>query len=301
MEHFLESVAWGDSRPGQAQAVVETLAALRGTGELPEELAHDARNMVTALELYCGLLEERGVLSAGFGHYAGELRLVAEASHRLVEKLSALGRPGGLGALGAAGTARPRLLAGGGALDRAGRDGFPHDGFPDEPPGEPVESLAAELEAKRNLLAALAGPAVAFSLHIHGGGLPVDLTRVDLTRVLVNLVKNAVEAMPEGGRIELGLDEFHAAGGAPWLVMKVEDNGPGIAGTSLETIFIAGYTTRINHGPGGQGPGGWRSTHRGLGLSITRAIVEAGGGRICAANRPQGGARIEIEWPVGRR
>jgi len=129
------------------------------------------------------------------------------------------------------------------------------------------------------------------------GDLPVRLTGEDLTRVLVNLVKNAAEAMPAGGRIALGLHEFHLGEkAAPWLVLSVEDNGPGIPRKALDKVFESGYTTRSNHGGGG-----WAAAHRGLGLSITRAIVEAAGGRIHAANRGQAGARLEIELPIRTR
>ena len=58
-------------------------------GETLSEVAHDARNMVTALGLYCDLLEEPGVLATPFMHYGHELRLVAAASRRLVEKIVA--------------------------------------------------------------------------------------------------------------------------------------------------------------------------------------------------------------------
>jgi hypothetical protein len=64
----------------RVETVVETLANLRSEGESLAEVAHDARNMVTALWLYCDLLEEPGVLNPGFHHYANELRLVAAAS-----------------------------------------------------------------------------------------------------------------------------------------------------------------------------------------------------------------------------
>ena len=74
----------------RVEAVVETLATLRSQGESLAEVAHDARNMVTALGLYCDLLEEPGVLATQFLHYGSELRLVAAASRRLVEKLVAL-------------------------------------------------------------------------------------------------------------------------------------------------------------------------------------------------------------------
>ena len=120
------------------------------------------------------------------------------------------------------------------------------------------------------------------------------LTGEDLTRVLVNLVKNASEAMPAGGRIQLSLREQPAAGNAaPWLTLSVEDNGPGIPRKALEKVFEPGYTTRS--GPAGSG---WPAAHRGLGLSITRSIVETAGGRIHAANRTQAGAKFEIELPT---
>src|SRR5208282_2346686 len=74
----------------RVETVVETLAALDSRCETLAEVAHDARNMVTALGLYCDLLEEPGVLATPFVHYGHELRLVAAASRRLVEKLVAL-------------------------------------------------------------------------------------------------------------------------------------------------------------------------------------------------------------------
>jgi signal transduction histidine kinase len=285
MEQMLEPVDFGEPVRGRAKQVAETLAALHGPSERPEELVHDARNMVTALELYCGLLEENGVLSAAYRHYASELRLVAQASRRLVEKLSTFDLPGALRRDGCA-----RAAGRGGGQDSARRS----VAFGDEIPAAPAEDLAGELETKRNLLAALAGPGIELTLRVQGGRLPVELTREDLTRVLVNLVKNSVEAMTGGGRIEIGLDEFHAANGeAPWLLLSVEDTGPGISGGRVEEIFQAGYTTWGDHGWAGR-----RAGRRGLGLSITRAIVEAAGGRVFAANRAKGGTRIQIELPV---
>jgi signal transduction histidine kinase len=75
----------------------------------------------------------------------------------------------------------------------------------------------------------------------------------------------------------------------------IEDNGPGIPLEALEKIFASGYTTRSKSDAG---KGGWPLSHRGLGLAITRSIVEAAGGRVFAANRENGGARLEIELPV---
>ena len=96
----------------------------------------------------------------------------------------------------------------------------------------------------------------------------------------------------------MGLYEQPAgADTAQSLLLTVEDNGPGIPEASLDRIFEAGYTTRT----GENADNGWITMHRGLGLSITRSIVEAAGGRVRAVNRPSRGARFEIELPVFSR
>jgi signal transduction histidine kinase len=117
------------------------------------------------------------------------------------------------------------------------------------------------------------------------------------------LVKNAAEAMPQGGAIKVGLEEFHGPGsGAPWLVLSVEDTGPGIPAGEIELIFSPGYTTHPVIGNKGSECSERRPRNRrGLGLAVTRSIVEGAGGRIVAANRPHGGARIAIELPVCQR
>jgi signal transduction histidine kinase len=292
MQQIGQSAEVDGTERKRVEAVVETLATLRTSGESLAEVAHDARNMVTALGLYCDLLEEPGVLAAPFLHYGGELRLVAAASRRLVEKLMALDS-----------REAPASASAGGAL--RGREGLPPEEAPggigqnrrwDLLPAEAIQNLAGELLASRNLLAALAGPSIVLTIDAQGGARPVSLTGENLTRVLVNLVKNAAEAMPGGGRIHLALCE--SAGEpdtGPWLTLTVEDNGPGIARNTLDRVFEPGYTT---HRKAVESSGVWPATHRGLGLSISRSIVEAAGGRIRAENRPQAGARFVIGLPV---
>ncbi len=299
MHNMMKQTAeMGDGRNGdrrRVEAIVETLATVRGRGESLDEVAHDARNMVTALGLYCDLLEEPGVLASPFAHYGSELRLVAAASRRLVEKLVALDCQGPEGASIPAVEADRRSAGPVNAASR-GRDGEWRRGW--EPmPAAPIANLAEELLASRNLLAALAGPAIAVTVDADGGARGVRLTGEDLTRLLVNLVKNAAEAMPEGGRVQISLSEHPAqAGTAGWLTLIVEDNGPGIPEEALERVFETGYTARAADA---RSTSGWLTTRRGLGLAISRSIVEAAGGRICAAKRAQGcGARFDIELPV---
>jgi len=297
----LSGVEWSGSGLNQAgirgaerkrvESVVETLAHLRCGGESLAEVAHDARNMVTALSLYCDLLEEPGVLAAPYIHYAAELRLVSMASRRLVEKLLTLDSREARETDSFLAVSPSRE-----GTDPAVRTRSGQGRRWDLAPAEPIENLAAELMANRNLLAALAGPSVALSVVVEGGSQPVRLTGEDLTRVLINLVKNAAEAMPSGGRVQVALSELPDQGGnAPWLALTIEDNGPGIPSKSLERIFDAGYSTRSS---GIDAQSAWPVAHRGLGLAITRSIVEAAGGRIHAVNRAHSGSRLEIELPV---
>ncbi len=322
---------WNGVERRRVEKVVETLATLRGRGESLSEVAHDARNMVTALGLYCDLLEEPGVLATAFTHYAHELRLVAAASRRLVEKLVTLdanpfpdGNPHSLlHATAASRTALASAAPGsadarawgnaGAAFAGPGRSPAAHAVIREERnqrwdllPALPIADLAAELLANRNLLSALAGPPIVVTMEIEGGAQAVRLTSEDLTRLLVNLVKNAAEAMPkakaQNGRICIGLRERETAqGAANCLALTVEDNGPGIPEAALDRIFTSGYTSRGREAEtdGETTPGAsWPQNHRGLGLAIVRSIVEGAGGRITASNRTPRGACFTLELPV---
>lgn len=311
---------WNGVERRRVEKVVETLATLRSRGESLSEVAHDARNMVTALGLYCDLLEEPGVLAIPFAHYAHELRLVAAASRRLVEKLvtlDALLLPNDRAQASlparAGRSAAALRVAGADAGARSETSSLEGPGAGRGPavataimqernrrwdllPALLISNFAAELLANRNLLSALAGPSIAVTVEADGGAQAVRLTGEDLTRLLVNLVKNAAEAMPKGGHIHIGLREREVAqGAAPCLALTVEDNGPGIPEAALEKIFLSGYSWRSEAAEAGNG---WPQSHRGLGLAIVRSLVEGAGGRITAANRTPGGACFTLEFPV---
>jgi signal transduction histidine kinase len=333
----------------RAKTLAAALVTLRSESETLTEVAHDARNMVTALGLYCEFLEEPGVLATPFLHYGQELRLVAAASRRLVEKIVAIdhqttaqtsasisaqaaaklailvpdlfpsfvaGRitpadtmPSGLTATelspvtgdvesGAAQQARTATAAAG-TQRESGTFSNPNRRW-DLLPTVPVANLAAELAVNHNLLAALAGPSITLTVHAEGCARPVWLSGEDLTRVLVNLVKNSAEAMLSGGLIHIDLREQPAEpDAAGFLLLTVEDNGPGIPAEAVETIFASGFTSHgTKEGKGEGAKGDCIFSHRGLGLTISRSIVEGAGGRITAANREQGGARFALELPL---
>lgn len=104
-----------------------------------------------------------------------------------------------------------------------------------------------------------------------------------LGQVLRNLIDNALSFTPEGGNVYL-----RVARGKEAVRLVIEDEGPGVAESSLEKIFERFHSDRP--GPFGR--------HSGLGLSISKQIVEAHGGRIWAENRDEGGARFIVELPV---
>jgi len=110
-----------------------------------------------------------------------------------------------------------------------------------------------------------------------------------LAQVVTNLIDNACSFSEPGGvvRVALARTAVAAEGGAlkDCVVVTVEDDGPGIPPHALERIFERFYTDRPNQGFG---------QNSGLGLSISRQIVEAHGGRIWAANRPATAASVPV-------
>jgi two-component system NtrC family sensor kinase len=100
-------------------------------------------------------------------------------------------------------------------------------------------------------------------------------------QVLVNLVANAIQAMPTGG--QLRLEAYAEAGG---VVLAVEDEGVGMTAQVLQNIFDPFFTTKDV----GEGTG--------LGLSVVHGIVTAHGGTIQVRSEPGKGSRFEVRLPL---
>jgi two-component system, NtrC family, sensor histidine kinase HydH len=101
-----------------------------------------------------------------------------------------------------------------------------------------------------------------------------------LRTVLVNLCLNALDAMPQGGRLEVRLE----APAGQETRLAVLDSGAGIPAEMTGRLFTPFASTK--------------PTGTGLGLSISRRIVEEHGGRLTADNRPEGGACFTIRLPA---
>lgn len=138
---------------------------------------------------------------------------------------------------------------------------------------------------------------VALSRHlIHTSGVELNLDLevtlpwviVDVNQmkqVLLNLVHNALQAMPHGGQMKV-LTETVARNNRDWVVVSVLDTGVGIAKMEQTRIFEPFYTTKGNQGG------------TGLGLSVTYGIVTDHGGQIEVESQPGLGSKFTVWLPL---
>lgn len=104
----------------------------------------------------------------------------------------------------------------------------------------------------------------------------VEISRGELQQVLINLIMNAMQAMPDGGTLYVSSEDtlLQTEGGeSPGVTIKVRDTGHGIAPGDMDRIFDPFYTTKKQEGTG-------------LGLSISYAIIQRYGGRITVDSTP---------------
>jgi signal transduction histidine kinase len=149
-----------------------------------------------------------------------------------------------------------------------------------EPKREPVElaELAGELVQFLKAEMALAH----VSIELVADGAPRIYADADqLRQALLNLCRNAREAMSEGGRVRIQVSP--APGGA---TLSVSDQGTGIPEADREKVFDLFYTTK-EHGTG-------------LGLSLTQEIVSAHRGNIRCEASDWGGTRFSMWLPTGK-
>jgi two-component system NtrC family sensor kinase len=109
------------------------------------------------------------------------------------------------------------------------------------------------------------------------------MNRTELQQVLVNLIVNAIHAMPVGGRLTLRTFD-QDLDGRPGLVVEVADTGVGMTPEVMQKVFDPFYTTKRREGTG-------------LGLSISQTLVTRQGGRISAISTPGKGTTFSIWLP----
>jgi signal transduction histidine kinase len=232
----------GQLQRQQAESLrAEQLAAV---GQLAAGIAHEVRNPLTSIKLLVGAaLNGR----CADGLTEADLRVIHDEVGRLERKVQGL-------------------------LDYA---------RPLEVERRPTEVTAVVHQVADLVKERLRQQGVQLGLDLPDGPVSAEIDRDQFQGVLVNLVQNALDAMPRGGTVEVGVCREQGA-----LRLSVADTGPGIDPTAADRLFTPFFSTK--------------PTGTGLGLSVSRRVVLAHGGTLTVANRPGGGACFTITIP-GRK
>ena len=110
----------------------------------------------------------------------------------------------------------------------------------------------------------------------------MQIDKIQIQQVIVNLMRNAIEAMETSERRELTIASEMEEGTRVWV--SIVDTGPGIAPEIADRLFQPFVTTK--------------SQGMGVGLSICRSIIEGHGGRLEVEANPEGGTIFRFSLPV---
>ena len=231
---------------------------MQAIGQLAGGVAHDFNNLLTAISGHCDLLLLRH--DQGDPEY-GDLIQIHQNANR------AAGLVGQLLAFSRKQTLRPERLE--------------------------LRDILSDLT---HLLNRLVGEKVALDLRQNVGLPPIRADKRQLEQVIMNLVVNARDAMTKGGIILIETDERHLDSpmkngrakvpAGNYVVVRVQDDGTGIAPDKLEKVFEPFYTTKRT----GEGTG--------LGLSTVYGIVKQTGGFIFVDSTPGKGSVFTLMFPV---
>jgi signal transduction histidine kinase len=225
-------------------------AHLEMVGRLVGGVAHDFNNLLTGILLYCDLLKTKLAPTNPLALKIDEMRYAAEQGAGLIRQLMTVGREE---------KDAPRWVS------------FNH-----------------VLQEIVPLLRHLAGEHVAITMDLAAGAPRVGLSLAEAQQLILNLVLNARDAMPAGGKVclETRLREFEGTGpGNHILEFTVSDSGAGMDPQTASHIFEPFYTTKAL----GRGTG--------TGLMTVRRIVEDAGGIICVDTNPGKGTHMTVRLP----
>jgi signal transduction histidine kinase len=244
LEMAFERMVDGLSRAQSLALSNERLAAI---GKMAAHVTHEIRNPLSAMGLNVEMLEEE--IAQGDAARRTEVGNLLAAIQREVQRLELLSEE----YLRVARLPQPRMEA------------------------EDVAAVLREVVEFARREIETAGCTV--TLHVAKGVPPSLFDEAQLRQALLNLLRNAREAMPEGGPIEVRVGAEGMS-----VVVDVDDRGGGVPEEIRARVFDPFFSTK------GEGTG--------LGLAITRHIVESHGGSLTCEPREGGGTRFRMALPI---
>ncbi|MBK6530501.1 MAG: PAS domain S-box protein [Deltaproteobacteria bacterium] len=226
-------------------------------------------------------LESLGLLAGGIAHDFNNVLAVILASLSVVSRDVP------------AGSATSQLLETAEAATRRARDLARHL-LTFARGGAPSRRVGSVAEIAREAAAFCTGAwPVAIDLTVSADAPLAEFDPVQISQVLHNLLINAVQAMPNGGRVQLGVERATLVPGSPvplppgdYVRVRVRDEGHGIAAEHVERIFDPYFSTR--------------SSGTGLGLATVYSIVRRHGGHVGFESAPGRGATFDVYLPASR-
>jgi signal transduction histidine kinase len=238
-----------------AQPSADSLRApkLEAVGRLVSGVAHDFNNLLTGIILCCDLLLMKLESASPLRRYVDEMKTAVAQGSTLIHQLLTVLR--------------------------------------EEPVTQNPLSWNRIVGEMRSLLSRLIGENIELATELADDIPPVPLPAAEARQIVLNLVLNARDAMPDGGRIVLSTRDRwtkHEADlrtpSAHWVEFEVSDNGCGMDEKVRQTIFQPFFTTK--------------STGNGLGLATVKTIIDKRGGSIEVASAPGRGTQITIGFPA---
>ena len=222
---------------------------LDALGQLTGGVAHDFNNLLAAMLGGIELLQRRLELAEPERQILDQMRHAADQGVSLVRSLLAFARKQPL---------RPSIID----------------------PDELFRSVAGLVEHTM-------GRAIRIDWKVAANGRKLYADSAQLTLALVNLLINARDAMPEGGAIEVGIDDCSTDGDRrEMLCISVRDQGSGIPPEIVDKVTEPFFTTK----PAGKGTG--------LGLSMVAGFAEQSGGSLEISSPSEGGTCVQIRLPA---
>ena len=244
------------SRQWQAERRQRESQGIETVGQLVGGVAHDFNNLLTGIILYCDLLLGELEEDSRGRRHVREMRMAGEHGVAMVRQLLAVARP-------AANESHVFVL------------------------NDAVKGI-------QDLLVRLIGEDIVLSTALAADLGEVKMDPAQVQQILLNLVLNARDAMPDGGRITVSTRNGTGPcpiGGASesqsgqWVELTVTDTGVGMDAETAKRAFEPFFTTKSP----GRG--------NGLGLATARRLIQQEGGTIMAESEPGTGTRVSMRLP----